>query len=172
MGEGAVQTILGDANWNTAPVNGLPDNEFFADPMAGKGQPPVPTGLPDHPVPGGIIAGSLFPNNPTVLPPGHYYATTPSLPILGLRTPTGLPVVITGNVVFSDGSPGTTRANTSKEGVARYGLGVEWQFMKNAGMRLEWERLADVGKAFAGGVSGSTGEADQDAYTIGVVFRF
>jgi hypothetical protein len=67
--------------------------------MAGKGQPPPPTGLADHPVPGGVIVGSLL-GNPTVLPPGNYFATTPGL--LG-GTPTGTPVTITGNVVFSDG---------------------------------------------------------------------
>lgn len=105
MGDGAVQTLLGGTNWNTPPINGLPDSEFFSDPMAGKGQPAAPGNLPDHPVPGGVIVGSLFASNPTVLPPGHYYATTSALPLLGTRTPTGLPIVITGNVVFSDGSP-------------------------------------------------------------------
>jgi Flp pilus assembly protein TadG len=98
VGNGGIQTI-GGTTWNSAPVNGFPGGDTFADPMAGKGQPPPPTGLADHPVPGGVIVGSLL-GNPTVLPPGNYFATTPGL--LG-GTPTGTPVTITGNVVFSDG---------------------------------------------------------------------
>jgi Flp pilus assembly protein TadG len=98
MGQGGVQDVLGVNSWTTAPMNGFPDGDYFSDPFAGLPQPPAPTGLPDHPVPLGAITGSLF-GPPTVLPPGNYYAT---LPLLG--TPTGLPIVITGNVVFSDGA--------------------------------------------------------------------
>jgi len=79
---------------------------------------------------------------------------------------------LSGDVVFSDGTPGTTRTNTNRENLAKFGLGVEWLFAKNAGMRLEWERLPKVGTPLEGGASGRTGEADVDAYTIGVVWRF
>ena len=41
--------------------------EFVRDPMRGKGQPPLPTGLPDHPVPGGVILASLL-GGTTILP--------------------------------------------------------------------------------------------------------
>jgi hypothetical protein len=99
MGKGGIQDVIGANNWTPAPMNGFPDGDYFTDPFAGLPQPPAPTGLPDHPVPLGAITGSLF-GPPTVLPPGNYYAT---LPILG--TPTGLPIIITGNVVFSDGAP-------------------------------------------------------------------
>lgn len=98
MGQGGVQNVLGANNWTSAPMNGFPDGDYFSDPFAGVPQPPAPTGLPDHPVPLGVITGTLF-GPPTVLPPGNYYAT---LPILG--TPTGLPITITGNVIFSDGA--------------------------------------------------------------------
>jgi hypothetical protein len=101
---GSINTALGSADWEAAPTSGIPDGDYFTDPMAGKGQPPAPTGLPDRPVPGGVIAGSLLPGSPTILPPGQYYGTLPLPPILGRRIPTGLPVTITGNVIFSDGA--------------------------------------------------------------------
>jgi Flp pilus assembly protein TadG len=98
MGKGGIQDLLGANQWTTPPMNGFPDGDYFSDPFAGLPQPPAPTGLPDHPVPLGVITGSLI-GPPTVLPPGNYYAT---LPLLG--TPTGLPITITGNVIFSDGA--------------------------------------------------------------------
>ena len=98
MGKGGIQNILAGTNWSAAPQNGFSDATMFADPMAGKGQPPPPTGLTDHPVPGGVITGSLL-GGTTVLPPGNYYAT---LPLVG--TPTGTPITILGNVSFSDGA--------------------------------------------------------------------
>ncbi|MGH9722179.1 MAG: pilus assembly protein TadG-related protein [Bryobacteraceae bacterium] len=101
LGKGGIQT-LGSTNWNSQPVNGFPDGDDFNDPMAGKLQPPAPTGLPDHPVPGGVIAGGLFASNAVILPPGNYYAVTPSLPLVR-SVPTGLPVVVIGHVIFSDG---------------------------------------------------------------------
>ncbi len=99
MGQGGIQDVIGANQWTTTPVNNFPDGDYFTDPFAGLPQPPAPTGLADHPVPAGLIVGSLSASSPTVLPPGNYYAT---LPILG--TPTGLPIVITGNVIFSDGA--------------------------------------------------------------------
>ncbi len=97
MGSGGV-SILGLANWNSTPTNGYSDGDNFRDPMRGKGQPPMPTGLTDIPVPGGVITGNLL-GGSKVLPPGNYYAT---LPLLG--TPTGLPITIVGSVTFSDGA--------------------------------------------------------------------
>jgi Flp pilus assembly protein TadG len=102
MGNGGINT-LGLSSWNSAPQNGFPDSDYFRDPMRGKGQPPAPTGLADHPVPGGIITGNLISNLlggvPTVLPPGNYYATNP---LTG--APLGTPVTVTGNVTFGDNS--------------------------------------------------------------------
>jgi hypothetical protein len=102
VGNGGVQA-LGSVSWTAAPVNQFTDTSEFRDPMIGKGQPPVPGNLPDRPVPGGVITGGLFPWAPKYLPPGHYYATTPAVPLVP-STPTGVPVVVTGNVVFSDGA--------------------------------------------------------------------
>jgi hypothetical protein len=56
--------------------------------------------------------------------------------------------------------------------VARYGVGGQWRFGRNMALRVEWERYADVGKAFRIGGSGTTGEADTDAYSVGVLFHF
>lgn len=99
MGQGGIQDVLGANQWSSTPMNGFPDGDYFTDPFAGLPQPPAPTGLANHPVPGGLITGSLSASSPTVLPPGNYYAT---LPVLG--TATGTPIVITGNVIFSDGA--------------------------------------------------------------------
>jgi len=98
MGNGGI-SALGISNWSSAPQNGFPDGDDFRDPMRGKGQPPAPSGLNDHPVPAGLIVGSLLSGIPTVLPPGNYYASNP---LTG--RPLGTPITITGNVVFSDGS--------------------------------------------------------------------
>jgi hypothetical protein len=96
LGGGGIQNILAGSNWSTAPKNGFADASLFSDPFAGKGQPPAPSGIPDHPVPGGIIIGGT-PAAPLILPPGNYYAT---LPLLHIGT--GLPVTITGSVRFGD----------------------------------------------------------------------
>jgi len=97
MGNGGINT-LGMTNWDAAPKNGFPEGDNFRDPMRGKGQPPLPTGLPDHPVPGGVILASLL-GGTTILPPGKYYATNP---LTGAAL--GTPVTILGNAAFSDGN--------------------------------------------------------------------
>lgn len=99
MGKGGIQNLLGSNQWTAPPMNGFPDGDYFSDPFAGLPQPPAPTGLTDYPIPGGVIVGSLLPGSPTVIPPGNYYAT---LPLLG--TPSGTPITILGNVIFSDGA--------------------------------------------------------------------
>jgi hypothetical protein len=103
MGDGAINPLLGlgAIDWDAAPTNGFPDGEMFVDPMAGKDQPPAPSGLVDRPVSGGVIIGGLFAATAKNLPPGSYYATEP-LGLLG-NQPTGLPVTIIGHVRFSDG---------------------------------------------------------------------
>lgn len=106
MGDGGFAPLLGlgSVNWTDAPpTNGFPDGDYFTDPMAGKPQPPAPTGLPDHPVVGGIILGPLF-GAPKVLPPGHYYSTTPGGLLGADPTATGTPITVVGKVVFSDGA--------------------------------------------------------------------
>jgi len=78
-----------------------------------------------------------------------------------------------GNIVFTNGNPADReRSTTRDETVFKYGLGLEWDAWRNAALRLEWERYNKVGKAFAIGGSGTTGEADTDTFTLGAIFRF
>lgn len=100
MGDGAINPLLGLASidWDSEPTNGFPDGDYFTDPMAGKPQPPAPTGLPDRPIVGGVIVGALFPWNAIDIPPGKYYAVLPD------GTPTGTPITVTGHANFSDGA--------------------------------------------------------------------
>ena len=80
---------------------------------------------------------------------------------------------LSGNIVFTNGDPSQTRRSaTQKETVLRYGLGASWELWANGALNVEWERYNKVGKAFAIGGSGTTGEADTDAYWIGVTQRF
>jgi len=82
-------------------------------------------------------------------------------------------VNLEGNLVFTDGDPNDRhRSNTSTETIAAYAVGAEWMFNPALGVRLEWERWPKVGKAFAVGASGSTGEADMDFYSLGLLYRF
>lgn len=78
-----------------------------------------------------------------------------------------------GNIVFTGGNVDErSRTTTRQETVLRTGLGGEWWFRPNAALRLEWERYHDVGKPFAVGGSGTTGEADTDVVALGVLMRF
>jgi OOP family OmpA-OmpF porin len=79
---------------------------------------------------------------------------------------------LAGNVAFTNGNGETFRTTTQKENVTHFGVGVEAPIAPNTGVRLEWERYLDVGKKFAIGASGTTGEADTDTVTLGVVYRF
>ena len=81
--------------------------------------------------------------------------------------------VLAGNIVFTGGDPGERSRNTThQETVTRFGLGAECRLARNIGLRLEWERYASIGKAFAIGGSGTTGEADTDVVSLGVTMRF
>lgn len=80
--------------------------------------------------------------------------------------------VLGGNVVFTNAPGDRQRSVTQNETVLKFGLGADWWFTRNAALRLEWERYHDVGKAFAVGGSGTTGEADTDTFTLGVLMRF
>jgi len=80
---------------------------------------------------------------------------------------------LAGSLVFTSGDP-NDRSRTTKrdETVTRIGLGGEYMFTKNAGMRIEYERWLDVGKKFEIGGQGTTGEADTDFYSLSVIYRF
>ena len=78
-----------------------------------------------------------------------------------------------GNIVFTNGDPeDRTRHASQDETVFHWGVGADWNFLPNVGVRLEWERFSKVGKAFAIGGSGTTGEADTDAWMVNVLYRF
>lgn len=89
------------------------------------------------------------------------------------RTNLEASAALAGNIVFTNGDPSqSTRTTTQHETVFRYGVGGHWDLWPNGGLNLEWERYNKVGKAFAVGGSGTTGEADTDAVWIGVTQRF
>ncbi|HET9580786.1 MAG TPA: outer membrane beta-barrel protein [Usitatibacter sp.] len=78
-----------------------------------------------------------------------------------------------GNIVFTNGDASDrSRSTTHNETVFHWGVGADWDFTPNVAFRLEWERYANVGKPFAIGGSGTTGEADTDAFSLGVIMRF
>jgi OmpA-OmpF porin, OOP family len=78
-----------------------------------------------------------------------------------------------GNIVFTNGDPSErTRSTTRDETVLHWGVGGDWEFAPNLSLRLEWERYEKIGKPFAIGGSGTTGEADTDTWMVGVAFRF
>lgn len=78
-----------------------------------------------------------------------------------------------GNIVFTGGAADERmRATTRRETVLKTGVGGEWWFRPDAALRLEWERYHAVGKPFAIGGSGTTGEADTDVVSLGVMMRF
>ena len=81
--------------------------------------------------------------------------------------------VLDGSVVFTNGAPGDRRRSVKQdETVVKFGVGGDWWFAPNAALRLEWERYHNIGKAFAVGGSGTTGEADTDVLSLGVLMRF
>jgi hypothetical protein len=76
---------------------------------------------------------------------------------------------LSGNIVFTNGnSSDTYRSITRNETVARVGVGFRWDAWRNGGVHAEFERYNNIGKAFAVGGSGTTGEADVDAWWIGI----
>lgn len=81
--------------------------------------------------------------------------------------------ILAGAIEFTNGpASDRSRRTTVTETVTRYGVGAEWGFGRGMGLRVEWERWLDVGKAFEVGGSGTTGEADTDFYSVGFVYRF
>jgi opacity protein-like surface antigen len=79
---------------------------------------------------------------------------------------------VSGGLIFTNDPSATSKSNSDTKTVAHYGFGGEWAFQPNAALRLEWERFDKMGKAFATGQSGSTGEASTDLATLSVLFRF
>ena len=64
---------------------------------------------------------------------------------------------------------GDATGSKTKTGVT-WGLGGEWDFTRNVGARLEWQRFAKM-KATCDGCGGDS-EGDVDNLSIGIVYRF
>lgn len=79
---------------------------------------------------------------------------------------------LSGDTHFTDGTPGTRRSTSHDETTGRYGIGLDWSFSPQWTLRGEWERLPDIGKQFSIGGRNTTGEADIDAWTVGLLYRF
>jgi opacity protein-like surface antigen len=78
-----------------------------------------------------------------------------------------------GNVVFTNGDPSErTRSASTSETVLRYGAGMQFELTDCTWLRLEWTRHEKIGKAFAVGGTGTTGEADTDSVLVGLAYRF
>jgi opacity protein-like surface antigen len=78
-----------------------------------------------------------------------------------------------GNIVFPSG-PERSRSGKQDETIAKYGVGADWKFSPRVSLRLDWERYANVGKKFILPPSppGQTGEANMDALSLGLAYRF
>ena len=79
---------------------------------------------------------------------------------------------ISGDTVFGDGTPGNFRSKSANETVLKVGLGAQYAFTEKLSARLEWERFPDLGTKLEPGNTNATGEADHDAWWLGIVFRF
>jgi OOP family OmpA-OmpF porin len=62
-------------------------------------------------------------------------------------------------------APGLNATDSTDRPNLSYGLGLQYDFRKNASMRFVWERYIDVGNA-------NTGEFNIDLYSGGLLFRF
>lgn len=88
------------------------------------------------------------------------------------RAETQATATLSGDTFFADGDPRTSRTNKVNNNSTKYGVGVDWLLTKNASVRFEWDRLVDVGRKFEPGVSGATGEADMEMWSLGAIWRF
>jgi opacity protein-like surface antigen len=88
------------------------------------------------------------------------------------RTTLDASAQLEGNIIFTNNPDARHLSVRQHETVFRTGLGMEWQLARNLALRAEYERFAHIGVAFAIGRSGTTGEADTDMASIGVVATF
>jgi OOP family OmpA-OmpF porin len=49
---------------------------------------------------------------------------------------------------------------------ATYGLGLKYDFTKNVGARMEWQRYSNIGN------DATTGQGDVNLYSVGIVIKF
>lgn len=80
---------------------------------------------------------------------------------------------LSGNLFFTNGdSSETQRSAQHDETVLHYGFGGEWNFRRDMALRLEYERFSKIGKPFEVGGTDTTGQADTDLFSLGVLYRF
>jgi OmpA-OmpF porin, OOP family len=80
---------------------------------------------------------------------------------------------ISGNIFFTNGDPSDThRSKTHNETVFHWGVGGEWNFRRDLAARLEYERFNKIGKPFEVGGTDTTGQADTDLFSLGLLYRF
>jgi hypothetical protein len=122
-------SVNNPGNWVSAPQNGLPDGSPFLDPMQGKGQPPPPTGLSDHPV----LAGAVPANS--VLASGNYFAVD------NKGKPTGAPITFGANVTFKDGAFGNWVIFGGISGGVSFGPGRYILAGSMTGTTVNWDKV-------------------------------
>ena len=88
------------------------------------------------------------------------YALNPSFTLLARGGLNILNTEVDGAIAGPNGNDGDTDVSWS------LGLGAQYNFTPAVGLRVEWERFFEVGD------SDSTGEADIDMITAGVVYKF
>ncbi len=89
------------------------------------------------------------------------------------RTKLDVGASLDGNIQFSNGDPAErSRASSRREDTFHWGLGAQYAVTRNLAVRAEYERFTSIGKPFAVGGSGTTGQADVDLVSLAVVYRF
>jgi len=89
------------------------------------------------------------------------YALNPSFTLIGRGGMNILNTEVNGAIA---GTPVNNAGDTDVSW--SLGLGAQYNFTKSVGLRMEWERYFEVGDP------NSTGEADIDLLSAGVVFKF
>ncbi|MEF8705555.1 MAG: outer membrane beta-barrel protein [Candidatus Accumulibacter sp. UW27] len=83
-----------------------------------------------------------------------------------VRTTTKSSLSATGAFAGALAAAGADLSDSESEWNWRYGLGVQYDFTPRVGMRLGYDRTADVGK------ENTTGESNIDTWLLSVLFRF
>jgi len=81
----------------------------------------------------------------------------------GIYTEMKTSLSTSGSITFT---PGAQTSAKKSEFNLKYGLGAQYDINQSIGIRAEWERASKVGDA------NSTGEADIDLLSVGLVYRF
>ena len=107
----------------------------------------------------GATTGSADVNGMTIAVVGTY-AITPSFTLLGRG---GMNIL---NLEVNETTGGVSTNDGDTDVAWSLGLGAQYNLNKSVGLRVEYERFFNVGDA------NTTGEADVDLISAGVVFKF